>query len=111
VETLTGKVVSNIDQRLRDHEFQNKKEVVLSLDASLRLRAAADNTRSLCTKNWGIPGGKAGDRTLYKEAEKWRKGRLRAFGEKLLVIRRRRGERGWSRGVLPAASGAAYQQQ
>lgn len=26
VETLTGKVVSNIDQGVIDHEFQNKKE-------------------------------------------------------------------------------------
>lgn len=29
METLTGKMVSNSDQRVRDHEFQNKKKAVV----------------------------------------------------------------------------------
>ena len=67
METLTGKVVSNIDQRLRDHEFQNKKEVVLSLDASLRAQSSSRQHPEPLYEELGHPGWESwGSHTLQR---------------------------------------------
>ena len=56
VETLTGKVVSNIYQGVRDDEFQNKKEAMLSLDVHLRGQSSSRQWLEPLYEALGNPG-------------------------------------------------------
>lgn len=56
VETSTGKMVSNIDQGVRDHEFQNKKKAELSLDVPLRGQSRSQQRLELLYEALGHPG-------------------------------------------------------